>query len=188
MGGDPYISSIGLSSADNTYQDGLIGLFTDLQGQRYFMIQNLYHGMNLTASQAASTITINFNTALNYVYKLDRTTGLSDQVALTNGGATLTCSSMPGGTADLYSYTPFTLAQTENMVQNPGFELGTVDWTNMGNATYVNNSSLAHSGNWCMQIGYPGGGGAIETLAGLPHAVYTASGWLNPASRPGSIG
>jgi len=110
-GGDKYIESIELSKPAHTRQDALLGFFTDEQARQYFMLQNLYRGEHLSASAATSTITVKFKgTSLpvrGTIYRLDRKTCKSVAVPLVNGNELR--DRLPGGTADLYSYTPFAL-------------------------------------------------------------------------------
>ena len=109
-GGDPYIRNIYLDTPAAKI-DALIGFFTDDHGQRYFMIQNLYRDTTSSASAKTSSFTVYFGGVTlpvpGKVYRLDRSTGQSVEVPLVNG-VNLNFD-LPGGTAELYSYQPFTL-------------------------------------------------------------------------------
>jgi len=115
-GGDKYISSIIPASPAHTNRDILIGFFKDQKGRRYFMLQNLYRSTDMSASSGYSTILVNFKNARlpvkNTIYRLDRITGKCVTVHLTK--ELNLKDTLPGGTADLYSYTPFDLSILQN--------------------------------------------------------------------------
>ena len=190
-GGDNYIYWTSMSP-NNANQDALIGFFKDAQGQQYFMLQNLYRGPNLSASQASTNFTVDYTGSTlpvpGHVYRLDRSTGQSVDITLRSGIALDV--TMTGGTAELYSYRPFSLDQVRNKVVNPGMEYGTTGWNTAwgGNNTWLNDASKAHSGSYSMRVGYPGGGGSIETLSATPDTVYKLTGWLNPVNGLGILG
>ena len=112
-GGDNYILAIYVQTPSVTNRDALIGFFTDSSGQRYFMVQNLYRGPYYSAADTYAAFSIYYGNGNNLpvpntIYRLDRTTGQSVAVSL-NQGTTLNFS-MPGGTAELFSYQPFSLS------------------------------------------------------------------------------
>ncbi len=99
-GGDPYItgfSDTNIGSNDN----GLIGLFTDTNGEHYFMLTNLNHSASLSAAAATLSFTLSFNSSINTLWLLNSTTGQQQEIALTNNQLDLT---LPGGTGDLFRY------------------------------------------------------------------------------------
>ena len=106
---DQHITGISLTTPGHARQDALIGFFIDKRGRQYFMLQNLYRAPELTARAATSSITIDFRGELlpvrGTVYRLDRASGKSVEVKLINDNKLY--DSLPGGTADLYSYVPF---------------------------------------------------------------------------------
>ena len=111
-GDDKHIKGITLATPTHDKQDALIGFFSDENGHQYFMIQNIYRAPSLSAGSATSMVTINLaKTGLpspGIVYRLDRTTGKSLAVHPMN--RTELRDTLPGDTADLYSYTPFDLS------------------------------------------------------------------------------
>ena len=111
-GGDKYIKGITLSTQAQKNRDALVGFFTDSNGRQCFMLQNLYRAPGLSANAGSSTIMVNFSRGRlpvpGTVYRLDRATGKNVAVRLVNG--TQLQDTLPGGTADLYSYTPFDLS------------------------------------------------------------------------------
>lgn len=104
-GGDNLITSVqvdaGQNLPDTTYKNGLIGLFTDDDGQRYFFLTNLAHGSGASAAVQALNYTLTFDNSVTELLRLNRITGLQEIVPLT--GNTLKIN-FPGGTGDLFKY------------------------------------------------------------------------------------
>ncbi len=100
-GADTAIESISVSGMGED-NNGLIGFFTDDEGQLYFMLTNLKNGPNLTAEQAALDFTIVFNDNItDEIFRLNAETGFVDMIPLVNNTVTLTLS---GGTGELFKY------------------------------------------------------------------------------------
>jgi hypothetical protein len=120
--GDPYISSITAASASATNNglpgDILVGFFKVLRedmdgpasGEKYFMITNALLDPVASPEDTRQTITINFNFHFagtpTSLLRLNRDTGLSEVVPLTNtGGFTYKLTfTLDGGTGDLFKY------------------------------------------------------------------------------------
>ncbi len=101
-GGDPHLTSVAVSSGQvGLEKDGLIGFFYDDDGQNYFMLTNLYHGASLSAAAASLSFSLTFDSTINEVLRLNRTTGAEELLPLTNHQLTWT---LPGGTGDLFKY------------------------------------------------------------------------------------
>jgi len=100
-GGDTDILSVSVDGPSAAGKDGLLGLFTDDDGDRYFMLSNLLHGAGLDAAAAAVDFTITFDSAINSIWRLNRLTGLAEEIMLTSNILNLT---LPGGTADLFKF------------------------------------------------------------------------------------
>jgi len=82
-------------------RDALVGYFTDDDGGDYFMLVNTFHGDSLNASQAAVSITLQFDPSLDRVWRWNRLSGESEELMLNNGMLQLT---LPGGTGDLFKF------------------------------------------------------------------------------------
>lgn len=104
-GGDPHLQTVAVDFAQpnsiGSEKNGLIGLFTDDSGQRYFMLTNLNHAANLTASGAALSFVVTFDVTVDTLLRLNRLTGEPEKLTLTNHTLNLT---LPGGTGDLFKY------------------------------------------------------------------------------------
>lgn len=104
-GGDPHLLSVSVNTAQAVSRgpgkDGLVGFFADDEGQRYFMLTNLYHGADLSAEAAAISFVLTFDNSVNSIWRLNRETGLSEEILLSNHALTWT---LPGGTGDLFKY------------------------------------------------------------------------------------
>ena len=92
-----------LSIASSNGADALIGAFRDDNDQPYFMLTNLRHGPGLTESQAMGSFNITFDNTVNEIYRLNRSTGQIDVIALTNHS--LIDFELGGGSGDLFNYT-----------------------------------------------------------------------------------
>jgi hypothetical protein len=102
-GGDPHLINVGPDNgaSGNSSQNGLVGNFTDDAGQNYFMLTNLYQGVNLTSAQTTSTFQMAFDSSINSLLELDPVTGKPDLVPLTNHVLTIT---LGGGQGELFKY------------------------------------------------------------------------------------
>lgn len=104
-GSDPHIVSIGvlwnMAEGVGPEKNGLIGFFTDDEGERYFMLTNLYHGANLSGEDATLSFSITFDPTVNSIWRLNRETGLPEKIVLTHHMLNWTLS---GGTGDLFKY------------------------------------------------------------------------------------
>lgn len=113
-GNDPHIVSVSVDFSDpankGVGKDGLIGFFTDDAGQQYFMLTNLNHGENLSATAATLGFKISFDSTIDSLLRLNRVTGEQELVALTNHQLIW---DLPGGTGDLFKY------NTGNFVPEP---------------------------------------------------------------------
>jgi len=100
-GGESRITSIAVSDpTPSTDGDGLIGLFTDDDGDRYFMLTNLDHAANTSAAATSLSLVVTFLNE-NAIYRLNRTTGAPERIDLVNHVLNLT---LPGGTGELFKF------------------------------------------------------------------------------------
>lgn len=105
-GGDLTLLSAAVDVSDpanqGTGKDGLIGYFTDDDGDRYFMLTNLYEGNALSASAATLDFVLDFADNTDAIYRLNRLSGVPERVDLdSNDVLNLT---LPGGTGDLFKF------------------------------------------------------------------------------------
>jgi hypothetical protein len=102
---DPHILSIAMShdGSNAAQRNGLLGTFTDDNGDDVSMIQNLNHGHNIshTVSSARTTFEIQFDSSVNRLTRLDRVTGQHVIVPLTNNRLVI---AIPAGTGELFKY------------------------------------------------------------------------------------
>lgn len=100
-GGDSHLLSTSIIGSNGATQNGLIGFFTDDDGQVAFMLSNLNHGENLSSADTALTFSQVFDSTITELLMIDRQTGMQQMVALDNHTLTVT---LPGGTGNLYKY------------------------------------------------------------------------------------
>jgi hypothetical protein len=91
------ISSVTVNSGSKGF---VIGLFEGDDAKKYFMIVNGNHAAYTSAADTAATVTITFDSSVNEITLINRTTGVPETVTLTNHA--LTNYSLPGGTGDLF--------------------------------------------------------------------------------------
>ena len=101
-GGDTWITHVAIDEIGEGH-DALLGLFRDDQGDRYFMITNLRHNANASAADRMLAISIEFAPKVGTLFRLDRIGGEAVPVRLEDG---VLKTRLPGGTGDLYKYTP----------------------------------------------------------------------------------
>jgi hypothetical protein len=80
-------------------KNALIGMFTDSEGQDYFMVTNLFHEKDTTANEAAMTITLTFSPSTKSITRFSRESGTPEQLVVRDGKLELR---LPGGTGDLF--------------------------------------------------------------------------------------
>ena len=101
---DEHIQSISIGNF-GAEQNGLLGCFTDDNGDDAFMIMNLNHDDNIESTSSATAFTIRFDLAITELLRLDRRTGQQVTVPLAK---MLTYNelaiSIPAGTAELFKY------------------------------------------------------------------------------------
>ena len=104
-GSDPHLTAISVDFSDpcsyGSWKDGLIGFFTADDGDRYFMLTNLYHQGDQTANQCTMTFIVTFDSSVTELLRLNRITGRDELVPLDNHTLSIT---LPGGTGDLFKY------------------------------------------------------------------------------------
>ncbi|MFC1890401.1 carbohydrate-binding protein, partial [Thermodesulfobacteriota bacterium] len=102
-GGDPYITNVDVDhSAFGTYglrKNGLIGLFSDDWGRRYFLLVNVNHGSRLTAAEGSLPFLVDFDGSVDELVEIDRDTGLERTVPLSDHRLSVT---LLGGSGRLY--------------------------------------------------------------------------------------
>ena len=80
------------------WRDVLIGFFIDDQGQKYFMLTNMWHDQEVSAARRAVTVTLTLDQGVRVVGRLSRETGQPETLLVNEGVLRLT---LPGGTGDL---------------------------------------------------------------------------------------
>ena len=132
-GGDPYIVAVS-SGGDASREDGLIGFFTDDDGNRFFMLVNLNHGKERSAAATSLEFRIEFDPSIEFLIRLNRETGQQEPVFLQDHALDLL---LPGGTGDLFGYGLFPLlapgdANTDGVVDDDDLSLLLANWTGVG--------------------------------------------------------
>jgi len=82
-------------------EDGMIGFFTDDLGEDFFMLTNLNQGAGESSAATSLGFTIQFDTTVTEILRLNRETGLQELITLTGNALNFT---LPGGTGDLFKY------------------------------------------------------------------------------------
>jgi len=159
-GGDPHIATAAVDTADpaniGLLKDGLIGFFTDDDGQRYFMLTNMFQGTTLTPEQASLGFKITFDNSVNSLWRLNRATGLAEEVQLTNHILNIT---MQGGTGDLFKYDAGDFAGLAAIITGDFNEDGIVDaadYTTWRNKNGTQEEYDIWKANFGQVIGEPG--------------------------------
>ncbi len=107
-GGDPFINHLAVDTnpiygdSFGAYKDGMIGFFTDDNGERFFMVTNVYHDEDLTAEEALLHFEIRFDPSITEILMLDNHTG--ETVVLTFDVSNTLRIAIPGGTGYLFKY------------------------------------------------------------------------------------
>lgn len=99
-GGDSHILSVSVNTS-GTGKNGLLGIFADDSGDRYFMLVNTDHAYDKTAAECETEFTITFDSSVDSILSLDRDTHELHRIHLTNNQYTFT---LPGGTGDIFKY------------------------------------------------------------------------------------
>jgi hypothetical protein len=80
----------------------VVGLFSDDEGRKYFMVVNGNHGAGKTSVQTAGAVTIRFSDSISKIERLNRYTGKFEMMHLCDH--TLNQYTLPGGTGDLFRF------------------------------------------------------------------------------------
>jgi len=99
--GSGRITGIDILGAPADRKDAMIGYFQDDLGEEYFMLVNLWHGAGLDPDQLIASFTLTFSPTIDTLWRLDRLTGLVEEIQLTDHTLTF---SLPGGTGDLFKF------------------------------------------------------------------------------------
>ena len=100
--GDDHIERIEVD-APGPEKNGLLGFFQDDHANQYFMLTNLWHRADCSASDCTLPLTMRFSPDVKTIYRLDRLSGNTEPVNVVDGELTV---HLPGGTGDLFKYTP----------------------------------------------------------------------------------
>lgn len=104
-GGDTRIHNVdvdhSMPDSFDIEKNGLIGFFTDDDGQQYFMLTNLWHERDTSAADAQLSFVVDFDESVDELLMFDRLTGREVLVPLDNHRLQVT---LPGGTGNLYKY------------------------------------------------------------------------------------
>ena len=76
----------------------LVGTFRDDDGQKYLMLTNLWHDMNMRAVDRQLSVTLSLKKGVDFVGRLSRETGHPERLSVTEGRLQLV---LPGGTGEL---------------------------------------------------------------------------------------
>lgn len=98
---DDHILSITQSNR-GVERNGLLGCFTDDNGDAAFMITNLLHGSTVDYQAFSTTFTLQLDSTVTELLRLDRLTGQQVLVPLTADHQLIV--SLPAGTGELYKY------------------------------------------------------------------------------------
>ncbi|WP_218932519.1 DNRLRE domain-containing protein [Adhaeretor mobilis] len=119
-GDDLLITDVDIDGAPvEKWKDGVIGFFTDDDGEKYFMITNAFHGADMSAADALLDFRIEFDPGVTEVLSLNRITG--EQEVLPLGADNILRLALPGGTGMLFKYNT-----------GKGFQLNVADFTSDG--------------------------------------------------------
>ena len=101
-GGDTIIEAITIEGGEPAPgKDLLIGFFKDDDGQDYFMLTNLWHGMGAPSAERAVTVTLTLDPKVRVIGRLSRETGQPEALAVEGGEFRIT---LPGGTGELLRF------------------------------------------------------------------------------------
>ena len=101
LAGNGLIDAITINAPSLNRKDALVGYFTDDLSGEYFMLANTFHGDSLDAAAAAVDFTLMFDSSVNSIWRLNRLTGLAEELVLISNILNLT---LPGGTGDLFKF------------------------------------------------------------------------------------
>ena len=139
---DPYILDLGPDlwkpGNEGLEKDGLVSYFRHDNGNRYFMLVNVYHGPTLSAADAALDFFVQFNWQVDHLYRIDRATGQEVLVPLSNNRLEVV---LPGGTGDLYWYGAVRQPAADGMFFREDFESST-------DAAYTPGALLDSQNGW----------------------------------------
>lgn len=120
-GGDTRIADVQVDTTTaGADENGLIGFFTDDNGNQYFMLTNLNHGAGLSAASTELDFTVSFDSTTTQVYRLNRTSGQAELLNLSGNTLNIT---LPGGTGDLFWYPPATATGLEQIYYDGGWRV-----------------------------------------------------------------
>ena len=85
----------------NNNRCALLGLFKDGSGRDHFMLTNVAHSAGKTPQEMQVNFVVTFDSMIDTVYRLSRSDGQVESIALTDHQLRLP---LPGGTGDLFSF------------------------------------------------------------------------------------
>ncbi|QDS99077.1 LamG domain-containing protein [Adhaeretor mobilis] len=97
--GQGQIDSISIDGPAADLKDAMVGYFEDDLGEEYFMLVNMWHGVGLDPDDLIADFTVEFDSSIDTIWRLNRLTGLVEEISLTSNAFTF---SLPGGTGDLF--------------------------------------------------------------------------------------
>jgi hypothetical protein len=119
-GGDLLITDVDVDGVPaDQWKDGVIGFFTDDDGEQYFMVTNAFHGENMSAADTLLDFKIEFDPSVTEVLSLDRFTGAQQILPL--DASNILRLALPGGTGMLFKYNT-----------GKGFQLDVADFNSDG--------------------------------------------------------
>jgi hypothetical protein len=128
-------------------RDGMIGFFTDDNGDKAFMLVNVNHGPTLSPNSAL-TFTVLFDNSINELLRLDRITGQQVVVPLSRHRLIV---SIGAGTGELYKYN-----EGDFVLSVP--EPGTAAFLTVGLLAFATTRKFrrchAHCSEWAFDVSY----------------------------------
>ena len=97
--GQGQIDNVVIEGAAADLKDAMVGYFEDDLGEEYFMLVNMWHGVGLDPDDLIADFTVTFDSSIDTIWRLNRLTGLVEEIMLTSNALTF---SLPGGTGDLF--------------------------------------------------------------------------------------
>ena len=84
----------------------LVSFFEDRTGQKYFMVVNLVHGLNMSKMDGARMVRLTFDAKVDQIERLNRLTGLVETLRTRKGEADTRVLNIQieGGTGDLFKW------------------------------------------------------------------------------------
>ena len=105
----PAFESYGALKAVRNMKDAkepvLVGFFDDREGQEYFMVVNLVHGLRMSKAVGSRTVRLTFDPSVTQIERLNRLTGRVETLTTREkAGVRILDVQLEGGTGDLFKW------------------------------------------------------------------------------------